>query len=288
MPHPHPETPQTIDINLSGDCNLRCAFCWGPLHERSEIDEAWWRRTLLDFRQRGVLNSVFTGGEPLIIPQTPTLIAYAKGLGYHTTLSTNGMFHEALEAVLPYLDEVGIPLDGSTDVLNARMRPPGKKHFYQAMQAMQIVKHRKPEINLTVRTVVSRVNFDDIRNIGQLLGGLNPDIMPNRWKLYQFTPTGAYGSQAGVEYSIEEADFYRVFREMQASYPQLKVEELSTVDRSGRYVFVMPNGDVSVVQADGVSYRHLGNLKVEGMETIYHHFTINAITEHHLTHGILA
>ena len=84
-------------------CDLRCPFChnselWGadaaPLMDEEE---------LLSFleKRRGVLGGVaFTGGEALLTPDLPEVIARIRALGFAVKLDTNGTHPERLRALI--------------------------------------------------------------------------------------------------------------------------------------------------------------------------------------------
>lgn len=85
-------------------CSLRCPYChnaslirdddWGPAMPRSEV--------LTHLRRRlGLLDGVcLTGGEPLLHPELPELVAEVRSLGLKVKLDTNGTWPERLGALL--------------------------------------------------------------------------------------------------------------------------------------------------------------------------------------------
>lgn len=57
--------PETIDISLTGRCQLDCAWCWGEEHTIGVNHEANdWNDLLNNFASEGTSHVVFTGGEP--------------------------------------------------------------------------------------------------------------------------------------------------------------------------------------------------------------------------------
>lgn len=255
-----PPATRTVDANITGICPLKCSFCWGPEHEMGAlIDTDGWKSILTNFANNGTEAIVFTGGSPLSRKDAVELLRHAKeDLGLQITLSATGVYHDRLREAVKYIDEIGIPVDGSTADLNSRMRlNDGVGHFGQAIEAMGIVKELRPDVRLTVRTVVSRVNYDDVEAIGYLINDLPFEV--DRWKLYQFTPTGAYGSIDPEEHLVADSRFQEIVESMTDMFPNLNVESLSTAGRRGRYFFVMPNGSASGV-FDGSGYVGYGNV----------------------------
>lgn len=89
-------------IFLSG-CDMRCPFCHnsalvtGPFPDAISDDE------FLDFLggRKGLLDGVcITGGEPLLHPDLPELIARIKSLGFAVKLDTNGTSPDRLRALI--------------------------------------------------------------------------------------------------------------------------------------------------------------------------------------------
>src|ERR1051326_8916799 len=134
--------PSSIDINPTALCNLHCSFCWGPDHTLPDsLTTEDWEHVIRFFAHRGTTAIVFTGGEPLVRKDIGRLLAFAKFLGMHVTLSTNTLLlRKRAEQYLPFVDEIGIPLDGSNAVNNSRMRLGPSRAFACALDAMHFVR----------------------------------------------------------------------------------------------------------------------------------------------------
>lgn len=86
-----------------GGCDLRCPFC----HNRALLEDGQPGQMddqgLLDFlaKRRGLLDGVcITGGEPLLCPDLPDLLATVKELGFPVKLDTNGTRPSRLRALV--------------------------------------------------------------------------------------------------------------------------------------------------------------------------------------------
>jgi MoaA/NifB/PqqE/SkfB family radical SAM enzyme len=94
------DLPRSICFRVTRYCNARCGFCLAPpdgahLDGDTLLHRVDW---LLD---RGVTTIHFCGGEPTIHPALPQLIAYTRGQGAKTKLTTNGIaISDELVAVL--------------------------------------------------------------------------------------------------------------------------------------------------------------------------------------------
>ena len=63
--------------------------------------------------RRGQVDAVlFSGGEPTLLPDMAATLAAVRELGFLTGLHTTGLSPDALAAVLPHLDFVGLDLKG--------------------------------------------------------------------------------------------------------------------------------------------------------------------------------
>jgi len=90
-------------VFLAG-CNLHCPFCHNSeLLDMHTAQPVMTDTELLKFLEgrRGILDGVaFTGGEPLLQPELPTLLKAVKDMGYPVKLDTNGCFHEHFAYIL--------------------------------------------------------------------------------------------------------------------------------------------------------------------------------------------
>lgn len=86
------------DIKLGYSCNNNCIHCViadqkeAAIKSRGNYDRSTeeYMKELYDSRRRGCTSVTFTGGEPLIRKDLMTLLRYAKNLGYHINMQTNG------------------------------------------------------------------------------------------------------------------------------------------------------------------------------------------------------
>lgn len=254
--------PKRIDVNPTAKCNLRCTFCWGPDHNIPDgLDTQEWKRIIGFFAAKGTKEIVFTGGEPLIRPDLNQLLRFSKQKGLRVTLSTNTiLFTEKRAAeLLPYIDEIGVPVDGSNSQKNNLMRTSlapslGKKHFSCSMDALPRIRRLNPLVEITVRTVVSKVNKNDIMAIGKLLNRQKENW--DRWKVYQFTPV-SIGAKNKDLHNINTLTFKKIGKQILETWPKSSIQVYATNDRIGKYFFLGPDGGVFGVSNDGM-YKRLG------------------------------
>jgi molybdenum cofactor biosynthesis enzyme MoaA len=70
-------------------CNQHCRFCSNPENRRA-LSLAQAKRRISSYHKRGYDGVILTGGEPTLFEPLPELIAYAREVGIHCRLITNG------------------------------------------------------------------------------------------------------------------------------------------------------------------------------------------------------
>ena len=86
--------PTGLLAELTHRCPLHCEYCSNPVDPptaRGELDQADWSRVMAEAAALGVLQVHFSGGEPLLRPDLPDLIASARSSGLYTNLITSGL-----------------------------------------------------------------------------------------------------------------------------------------------------------------------------------------------------
>lgn len=285
-------TPHTVDFNVNGACNLDCPWCWGPEHNAPEsVSINQWQEIATSLSRLGTRSIVFTGGEPLMRAGLNELAAFVhEDLGLRTTLSTNGILLKSRgPAILPYIDDIGIPLDGPNQIENQQMRVGTPIHFRRALGAIKLIQEDYPNIELTVRTVVSKLNRHSVALIGQTL--IDTDIDPSklRWKLYQYRPSGPRVSQSTTEsFAISSEQFDETINQVRITNPQFNIQPQSISNSFGRYVHIMPDGKTFIIIRDSNNLPielGLGNF-VASSEEVMQNLNKSLDLANNLFHGI--
>lgn len=248
--------PTTIDVSMTGACQLDCAWCWGEEHSVKTVhNEDEWKELLEQFSSNGTSGVVFTGGEPLVSSQLPNVLRYAKEtLGLRTTLSTNSILLEKLHSeVLPWVDDLGISLDGSSPEMHKEMRAGKIDNFPHILNALRLVQDEYPDIDLTVRTVIARKNINDVQLIPQILDDNGIDISRIRFKLYQVEPIGPRSDIIDSdEWRVSEDESLQVEQNIKRLYPGLNLNLQLYGGTSGRYYQIGPRGNAYGTYIDDV------------------------------------
>ena len=156
--------PVYVKVKLCFGCNLKCAMCnhWRETREPPLSIERL-REVLAELAELGCRKIHFSGGEPLLRPQAPELVAHATRLGLRVTLTTNGTLVDkdlAKRLVEAGLRGVNVSIDSPDRKLHDRIR--GERGAWK--KAAQAVKYfrryaHKGKISIRLNTVVGRYNY---------------------------------------------------------------------------------------------------------------------------------
>lgn len=125
--------PDTIQVNFTFRCNLRCQMCNMYSHmkllesksERVEIDSDTFRKIIKESAEMKIKNIIFIGGEPFLREDLFDLVYYAKRLGLAVTVITNGVLlnRGTIEKCLYYqIDTLNISLDAFSQEIFTKVR----------------------------------------------------------------------------------------------------------------------------------------------------------------------
>jgi radical SAM protein with 4Fe4S-binding SPASM domain len=86
-----PSAPYRMDLAVTYRCQNDCAHCYNARPRTfPELPAQDWKRMIDRLWDLGIPHIVFTGGEPTLRDDLPSLIAYAEGKGQITGLNSNG------------------------------------------------------------------------------------------------------------------------------------------------------------------------------------------------------
>lgn len=259
---PYFQGPSSLDLLITYDCQMDCPTCFALPQEAGvhPISLEDWKHIVLLSSLTGTRQIIFTGYEPLMSTDLPELLQYTKSLKLGTTLSTNAiLFSDTHESMMPFVDEIGIPIDGSTPEIHSLIRTPnGEFQFEAAIEAIKIIKAQYPYVELTVRTLVTAKNQDDIINIPLMLQDNGIDIRTVRFKVYQFNPIGPQFSRDHIrEWGVSTSEFLHIvaqlreFRDADGTLLWFQYFPIEVAEKT--HILVYPNGDAMIVVRDTTS-----------------------------------
>jgi MoaA/NifB/PqqE/SkfB family radical SAM enzyme len=128
---------------------------------------------------------------------------------------------------------------------------------------MKYVSENYPAIEITIRTVISKINKDDIENIGNLLSDTFNYF--DRWKLYQFTPVGQ-GFINSEKCHISSDEFLKITDKILKKF-RFNIFIFPSERRIGRYIFIGPDGNIFGIDEKG-QYKVVSNFKTNSKKEI--------------------
>jgi MoaA/NifB/PqqE/SkfB family radical SAM enzyme len=177
-----PYRPLYVKIKLFFGCNLKCQMCnhWRIVREPPLPVERF-MQVLEELAALGCRKVHFSGGEPLLRPQTPDLVEHAEALGLRSTLTTNGTLLDkalAKRLVQGGLRGVNVSLDSPLRKVHDQVR--GVEGAWKA--ACRAVAHfrryaHKGKLTLRINTVVSRLNYLSLAGLPDLAYKLGADAI---------------------------------------------------------------------------------------------------------------
>jgi MoaA/NifB/PqqE/SkfB family radical SAM enzyme len=270
----------TVDFHITPKCSQACPYCWGPRRFRNPVDTKTAQCIIDRIAELGVRRIVFTGGDPLQRPDAPALIQYAKDIGLETALSTTGDFvtPEILRELAPFLDLISLPLDGSTEKINARTKHPG--HFSAVMQSLGWLRSY-PTIDIKVCTPVTGHNLENVPTIARLVEGYSFTTEARVfYNIFQAFPRAMFHVK-WEKLLVSEQDFSALKGQIGA-HRNIHINFLDHTTLDRLYVMVFPDGSMTIPK--GEDYLNFGPfLDVNDFEQAFNlsHFD----SEKHLHHA---
>jgi MoaA/NifB/PqqE/SkfB family radical SAM enzyme len=151
-------TMPVLVIFPHNQCNCRCVMCdiW-RIREPKEITPAALEQQLASFRGLGVRWVVFSGGEPQMNSQLPSLAQMLRAEGIRVTLLTAGLLLESqAETVAANIDDVTVSLDGPPALHNHIRRIPNA--FERLAAGISAVRRVRPDMGIRARCTVQKAN----------------------------------------------------------------------------------------------------------------------------------
>jgi len=199
-----------LELQITGDCNLRCRHCYVSAGGGPEMPVLTVFRTLDQFEGAGGLRLLISGGEPLLHGRFWYLNERLSDYGFRSVLLTNGTLVTADAARRLKVHEAQVSIDGigrSHDTLR------GRGSYEKALGG--ITRMIGAGLPVSVATMVTRANMADFDTMGRLFEQLgvaewnvdvpspcgrmaeNPDLMPDPAEAAGFLSYGFGGGFHG-------------------------------------------------------------------------------------------
>lgn len=160
----------TLQFHVTNACNLRCTHCYVssgvPFPHEAGLD-TWIEIIEAAAARYKTLYVGISGGEPLLVPWLPELLAYTRSKEIRTALLSNGMLwtDKRVSEIGPNVDLVNVSLDGATAEVHDAVR--GRGAFRQALRGIHRIGSAGIEVGINICLMQS-----NIHDIEQNLHGL--------------------------------------------------------------------------------------------------------------------
>ena len=172
-----------VGVGLTNACNLACAHCYRDTEStyRLSLDE------VIALCESIPVRAINLGtGENALHPQFREIIAYLRGRGMNTTITSNGYSVSILsDDELGFFHDVEFSVDFPTQREQDTFR--GEGNWRLVMDQMD--RCRRLGVNVTVTAVMMSVNYDKLAEIARIAAGKGATLRVN---VYQPVKSDAF------------------------------------------------------------------------------------------------
>lgn len=250
-----------VILSAFNDCFVKCGGCYNFFGHKKEIVST---DKIIDFLRQLDKNEIekvtVSGGEPLARPDIVALLQKIHALGFKINLDTVGTAfidlavtlkdkcvapQVALKDIAPFVNMIGIPLDGSNDAVIKTFRHGRKNLFLEQIKVLDTAEQTtETPVRLCINTVVHQQNIADLKRIADILLGYR---CIKEWQLFEFMPIGPLGFLNKDKYAITNKAYNEAFKDLKAYVDEkggsLKLTKKTKKKRKKLYVLVDTDGN---------------------------------------------
>ncbi|MCK4851694.1 MAG: radical SAM protein [Candidatus Omnitrophica bacterium] len=172
--------PTTVDLALTGKCNLRCKHCntSGTWNLENELSFKEILNVLDELKKEKIFNLSLFGGEPFCYDRIFELFEALNDYPVRVTILTNGTMIDGTAVrylkKMRFLEVVQISVDGSSSAVHDWQR--GEGSFQKSLEAVKLLIENG--LPVRIKAVINAHNYTDIGNMAGLaldlgLGGMD-------------------------------------------------------------------------------------------------------------------
>jgi len=214
-------SPASVDIALTGRCNLACKHCFyaDEMVAHSDLPTATWLGFFQELRDAGVMSVTLTGGEVFTRADLWELLEAVVRNKLRFCILTNATLITAqvaqrLAEFRRRLDYVQVSVDGSCPATHDALRGPGAfEHMRRGIAALQ-----QAGLPCTARVTVSKLNVHDL---APTLHMLHADLGLQSFGVNEAYPMGAgHCNHNALEMTRDERrSSFQVMQAFDRQYP---------------------------------------------------------------------
>lgn len=250
---------KSVCWDITSTCNDNCSFCYRNIgiDDLSLEQNKRILKKLIDF---GVDKISFVGGEPLLYHSIVELMQWGKEYSESRTkfsITTNGILFTKmcngtlqidevyLETIMNLIDWITFSLDAPNMYAQTKM---GRNayHFERIIMLLEHISNRYIDKRIKINTIVSKVNYEYINDIYNLLIKYNVE----RWKLFRFLPSRGNASLHKEMYYITESEYNDIIYRLDQVNTEKKVKiTINGYDKfDNSYITISSNGHLIIYE----------------------------------------
>lgn len=207
-----------LNIFVSNKCFIYCKGCYSYSREEncSSILSIETICNFLKFAYNyGIKKVTLCGGDPLARDDIILLIKRIKEIGLKISIDTIGtpLIRDVtiggktvkkinIKEIAKYVDEIGIPIDGSNSEIFRLFRPTNDDILKNQVSICHELEKNK--IKTCINTVAHKGNLNDAEKLAKLINKLDG---VSKWQIFQFAPLGRVGFLNRKLFEISEEEF---------------------------------------------------------------------------------
>jgi len=263
---------ESIDLEFSGRCNLRCAHCFAELSQK-EMDQETLDKVFAGIDALDPVDLAIDGGEPLLNPLLREALIKARARKLRVGIMTNATLatEEAADMIKEYgVARVFVSLDFFEETHDAIR---GAGNFKRAVSGIKIFVDRKVQVLITA--VVQESTYPRIEEFKKFcLGELGASTI----RLSSVMPIGA--AKSSPELSLSAAKTKELYNKGLIAAPGDRDGVIAKL-AGGRNFYCKAGVNQCFISADGQVYachyfqnigESMGSLADRSLETIYREY----------------
>ncbi|MHA1843122.1 MAG: viperin family antiviral radical SAM protein [Promethearchaeota archaeon] len=246
-------------------CKFKCKYCFLKFeYVKRPLSKKDCMSILLALWEFGAEKINFVGGEPTLCPFLGELIAYAKNLGFTTSIVSNGtvITPSFLRKYGKNIDWIGLSLDSGNEETQKALGRGNGNYVQKTINKSLMIK--KSGIKLKINTVITRLN------VNEDMSAVINKIAPDRWKVFQMLIIKGQNDNEAKNLTISSSEF-KNFTKRYADFNPIAENNDAMVDSyimidplgrffqnsGGTYSYSMPILQVGVFNAfDQITFNH--------------------------------
>lgn len=232
----------SICWNITSKCNYHCKFCNRiEYYNEIKLDECFF---IVDkLKELGIKKITLTGGEIFLYKNLQSLIDYIYNKDIIVSILTNGLLitRKFLIDNNNKIFQIGLPIDTTSSVIQERM---GRieNHLNNTLNIINIIRNEKLKYNIKINTVVTMYNYDDIKNINNIIC----EYKINKWNLFLYNSIRNVAKKNSGLFSIDKEKFEELRTTIIA--PNTDVSFSDQTSYENEHIIISPHGDVIITR----------------------------------------